>query len=497
MLPVRFRPPRRARWVSVISAALLVCIGAGCEPADELTEPSVQLEGCRLQGVSEELRCADVQVFEDRAAGQGRSIPIHVVVAPAFAPRPAADPLFFLAGGPGQAAAELLPQILPLLDRVRRQRDLVFVDQRGTGGSNGLECPIADDLSLAERLEDGFDPQKITECLQAQEGDLTLYGSAAAMDDLDDVRAALGYGQINLYGVSYGTRAALVYMRRHPQHVRSVVLDGVAPLTMKLFVPFGEDGERALNKAFDDCAADQDCSAAFPQLRSEFEQLLNSFGDGREVAVHDPLSGEQEVVTLNRDVLAGGVRGLLYNASLASLLPLSIHEAAAGNLDPLIGQMLTMASGTSTGFYEGMMLSVVCSEDVPFITDADVEAQVGSHFLGDRLVRLMRDTCDLWPKTAIDPAFKQAVESDAPTLVLSGDLDPVTPPRWGDEATKTLSNSRHIVVPGTGHNAAFSGCLPRLFAEFIDTADAHSPDAECVEAIKRPPFFLDFAGGAP
>jgi pimeloyl-ACP methyl ester carboxylesterase len=473
---------------------LAACGGDGVE---ETMDRDLPLTPCHVRGVDAETFCGSYTVYEDREAASGRTINLRVVVVPALNPKPQPDALFFLAGGPGQAASEVMAAALPNFYAVHKNRDIVFIDQRGTGSSNPLDCPDETGGTLAGLFGGAeLDPEALEHCLEGLDADPTLYTTPLAMDDLDDVRAVLGYERINLYGVSYGTRAALVYMRRHPERVRSAILDGVVPTEMEVFLHFARDGQAALESIFTDCAASESCSSAFPDLEQTFNELLESFDPPREITVDHPLSGAEETFEVTRDALAGNVRGLLYAPYLTALLPLAVDQAAKEEFDPLVAQSQGLAGGVSDGMSLGMMLSVVCAEDLPRITPGMREdASVGT-FLGDAIVGMMADACETWPRGALPPGYNDPVHSEAPALVLSGALDPVTPPRWGDQALRGLPNGVHAIAPGAGHNVAPYGCAPRRIAEFIETADARALDLDCFEDIQRPAFFIDFAGPA-
>ena len=470
----------------------------GCAPSGP-GEVGVRqiLTPCHVQGLDAESLCGTVTVFEDRAAQQGRTIDLNILVVPAVSPSPRPDPVFVLAGGPGQAATEVASATLPAFQKVQKRRDLVFVDQRGTGKSGGLRCPAEEGLALAAQL--ALDPvaeaARCRAALSAQ-ADLTKYDTATAMDDLDQVRSALGYTQINLYGVSYGTRAGLVYMRRHPASVRTAILDGVAPLQMPVGLYFAQDGQAALDALSADCAAEAGgCAEAFPALPETFAQVQASLEPPRAVVVEHPRTGAPETLTLDRDTLGAGVQALLYMPLISSLLPLTLSAAAEGNFDPFITQAFGFSEGVGQGISDGMRLSVMCAEDVPRYPE-DLAPYGEGTALGSGMAASLRDTCADWPRAAIPPAFWEPVTSDVPTLLLSGALDPVTPPRWAALAAETLPRARHLIAPGAGHNVAPYGCMPRLIEEFLDAGDAAGLDVSCVERIQRPPFFIDFAGPA-
>jgi pimeloyl-ACP methyl ester carboxylesterase len=483
------------RFALFILALLLVA--AGCGQADSpALEPTLELTPCRLDG-GRDARCGTLTVFEDRAAGAGRTIDLGIAVIPATGSEPAADPLFLLAGGPGQAAIEAFGPVVGLFSDVLEERDIVLVDQRGTGQSNPLACENLDDESLPADLPDEQVVMLMDDCRRTleQNADLSLYTTDLAMQDLDDVRAALGYEQINLYGASYGTRAALEYMRRFPDRVRTAVLDAVAGPELLLFDQMPVDGQRALDLLLERCAAEDDCRAAFPDVAAEYAALLDRLDTPERITVPHPLTNEPIELTLTRERLSQYVFNILYSAEFQSLLPLLIHQAyATGDFAPLVVQ--AVAINDSTGLYPGLLYAVACSEDVPLIDlEASRARQEATDFapFADRAAAI----CDTWPQAAVAPDFRDPLVSDIPTLLLSGDADPVTPPAYAAQVAETLSNSRHLILPGWGHGVITAGCMPSVVARFISSGDAADLNTSCLDELRPPPFFTSFTGPEP
>ena len=486
--------------VLLTALALSPAFPAAAQPA---ARSALTLAGCRLDGVPVPASCGELGVFEDRGAGAGQMIDLEIVVIPAVANDARPDPLFILAGGPGQAATDLVRPLLPVLREVRQRRDLVFVDQRGTGGSGELTCAFFetdfDDQELAESFQfDNLPLDRLRECLAEieSEADPRHYTTPLAMDDLDDVRSALGYDAINLYGGSYGTRAALVYMRRHPERVRTAVLDGLAPVSMRLPSNMGVDGRRALEELFADCATDAGCSEAFPLLPQTFERVVRDLEVGpRTLETPHPRTGEPFEFTVTAEIFGGGLRGVLYDPTLASLAPLTIARAAEGDFAPFLAQIVALESAGTLSL--GMFLSVICAEDVSQFGAGEAERLAAEGILGRASIQLITRACGVWPAGELPEGYFDPVRSDAPTLLLSGALDPVTPPRWGEQVLATLDDARHLVAPGAGHGVLVRGCADDLVAEFIDTADHGALDAACLERMRRPPFMLSAAGTDP
>ncbi|WP_253950290.1 alpha/beta hydrolase [Methylibium sp. T29] len=415
---------------------------------------------------------------------------MHYVVVPAAARHKRADPIFFFAGGPGQSAIALAGSVLPLFQRLNNRRDLVFIDQRGTGRSAPLACDAEDELPLAQRFDAERGRQRLAACLASlrklPHGDLRQYTTSIAMADADAVRAALGASQINLVGGSYGTRAALDYLRQFPSHVRRIVLDGVAPPDMVLPASMGQDVEAALARLFTDCEQEPSCQARHPRLRAHWQGLLSAAP--RPASVVDPLDGRPATVRIDVDLLANAVRGPLYAPGLAAALPFAIDEAAAGRYGALVGLAGVLGGGPrTTRLFEGLHFSVVCAEDAP---DAAAPPPSG---LGAVYLRPYAALCRDWPRGSVPPAFRDLPTSQVPVLAFSGTLDPVTPPRHGERVVKALGpRARHVVVPNAGHGVMAIGCTRELLYRFIDADDeaqALAVDAGCLAHLPRPPAF--------
>ena len=491
--PVSGRPP--VPWAALLLAAG-ASLSAACGPDGGNPGARVELSPCFVPGVRAPARCGTVRVPEDRAAPGGRTIDLQVVVVPALASAPEPDPVFFLAGGPGQAATQIAGFALGAADRLRERRDLVFVDQRGTGHSNALFCEVpADDAPLAEQFDSDFDPEDVAWCRDRQTADLRQYTTTVAMDDLDAVRDALGYGQINLWGVSYGTRAALAYVRQHGEHARSVVLDGVAPMSMLLPVSLAKDAERALDRTFEDCAADAACAGAFPDLRARFHAFVARLDEEPlRAQVSHPVTGAREELVIDRRAFVGALRGMLYSADLSALVPLALHRAMSGDATTFVTAARELGGRMERSMAIGLFLSVVCSEDVPFLAPGEIEREAEGTLLGTHAALEIARACALWPKADVPASFREPVTSDVPVLLLSGDLDPVTPPRWAESAAATLSRSKSVVFSGTGHNATVTACARRIAASFVASGAADGLDTACAADIPRPRFFPTFAG---
>ena len=493
---VSFRRKSRSGARERSSAGLCVPLLALACASGAAPERSISLTPCRLDGLGAAAQCGSLRVFENRETRTGRQIDLRVAVVPALAARPRPDPLFILVGGPGQAATQAGAQLAETLSAVRQQRDIVLVDQRGTGGSNPLTCESDRTQPLAEAFAPRSELAEMRACHAGLDADTTLYATPVAMADLDEVRAALGYETVNLWGGSYGTRAALVYLRQYPERVRSVTLDGSAPAALTLPLYVARDTQRALELLFDDCAADPDCQRTFPNARGDFQARLASLeAQPLETTVLHPRLGELSHLRIERAGVASAVRNMLYVPQLAGLLPLAIERTKASDYGTFVAALDAFTSGVEVS--TGMFLSIVCAEDVPRFDAARAAALTQGTFLGGQWLLDLKAQGESWPAAQLPDAYFEPVVSDVPSLLLSGNLDPVTPPSWGELVAQGLHRSRHIVVPGAGHGTTPLGCIPDLLADFLERLAPAQLDASCVERIQRPPFFTSLQGPQP
>ena len=461
---------------------------------------SISLQPCEVPGTNpaakEKALCGTFEVFEDRARKSGRKIALKIVVFPAIGKEKAPDPLFYIPGGPGSSATEDAPFVAQQAAKIREHRDLVFVDQRGTGGSNPLNCDFFDPKNLQSYLGDYFPLPDVRKCREQLEpkADLKLYTTEIAMNDLEDVRRALGYQKINIIGGSYGTRAAQVYLKFHPNSVRAVILHGVSPTNQFMPRDFPQHTERALNGVIADCAADKDCHTAFPNFEAETKTVLARFLRGPvEVEVKRGVANEPAKISLSRDLFAEAIRYMLYQPAAASRIPLFIHLAAQGNFVPLANAAINYRQNLVATGSNGMYLSVTCAEDLPLIKRGEGERSGVNTLLGDYRLRQQRAACELWPRGKISANYAEPTVSDAPVLILTGQWDPVTPPIYGDIAAKHLSHSLHIIVPHGGHG--FGGltrldCIDNLIASFVEKGTTAGLDTSCVSSMSRQGFML-------
>jgi pimeloyl-ACP methyl ester carboxylesterase len=474
----------------LFSLFLAACAPQGLPAAPQ---PSLPLEKCALvspRGTQTDARCGTLTVPENLDDPGGRQIDLNIAVIPAIKRNPQPDALFLLAGGPGQSAIEAFPALLPLLYDIHESRDIVLVDQRGTGKSNPLRCLDLEDESLdeAQVLE------KLKACPAKLDADLRFYTTEIAMTDLDAVRAALGYEKINLYGASYGTRAALTYLRMFPERVRTVTLDAVVDEDFIMFVDAAADGQTALDKLFARCAADEACHSTFPKLESEFNALLARLEQTpAKITMPHPLTNRPLDLTVTTRLVTNMVFSTLYVPDLVATLPLSIHAAyAEENYIPLISSGFMV----DAGLYDGMFYAVTCSEDAPLISaDQAAQSSADSVFI-DRTIDFAA-VCAAWPQGNVSAGFRTPVQSNVPVLILSGEADPITPPYHAEKAAQTLGNDLHLVFAGMGHGNLASRCVANIVRDFIKSGSLAGLDTSCTAGIQPPPFFVDFSGPRP
>jgi pimeloyl-ACP methyl ester carboxylesterase len=440
------------------------------------------LQPCELPRLPEPARCGVLEVFEDRAAARGRKIPLRVVVLPATGSPHAPDPLFILQGGPGQAASNLADFYAEAFGKVRAHRDIVLVDQRGTGGSNALECDL---------FGDGNDPQKllgsslpvaaVRECRDklAARADLSLYTTPMAMEDLDDVRAWLGYQKINLYG----TMAGREYLRRHPSRVRTAVLRAAVAPERSWAVYHGRNTHQALERLFALCAAEARCHAAYPDSWKDLKATFARIGDGGAAVVVDG-----RTVTLRKPAAVAALRAWLAAPASAVELPLMLHKAAGGDLVPLATTALAVRRASPRELAEGMFLTVACSELLAGMDKAALARESAGTFAGTDAIDELVAACAVWPPAAPSrPA--DALPKDVPVLVISGWHDPSTPPESGELVARAFGNSRHMVIHHAGHSFNnLKGCVDEVIASFLAAGSLKGLDLSCAERVAMPAF---------
>lgn len=474
--------------------ALAVCT-APVRTAAELDESACVLEA---PGVSKRFaRCAVLEVPLDPEAPEGEQFELFVARIPAQNAKPQPDPLVLIAGGPGQSTVDFYMLMRGAFGPVRRERDIILVDQRGTGRSaTGFQCELPEDVDFLLSDEGELDAQ-VAECLAGLERDPRFFTTSVAVRDLDAVRRELGVDRWNIYGVSYGTRVAQHYLRRYPERVRTLVLDGVVPPGVVLGPDIARNAQAALERIFNRCTLDYGCWERFGELGPVFDDLMARIKDSPvSVARTNKATGEMEETLVTEEYLMGVTRMFSYSDAWAALLPLIIDEAANGRFEMLLAQAELIRENLDRALSFPMHNSVICSEDHPF--DEVETSPAGNAYLGTSIVDALNVICTRWPRGLVDPDFREPLVSARPVLLLSGSNDPVTPAKYADDVIDAgLSRAIHLVGYDQGHGMAPVGCMRDLMQEFIDTEETEYLDVSCLSRLIPAPFFLSDAGPGP
>lgn len=455
---------------------------------------TMQLADCFVFGVKSQAKCGTLSVAENRSKPQSEDnqINMNVVVLPKFKEESKAYPLFFLAGGPGQAATELAGVINATLSEVRQQHDIVLIDQRGTGKSNALECPMDEIDSLV--FEDASIDWKheVEKCLnQINTKNLSSYSTYDAVEDFEAVRKALGYEKVHLYGGSYGTRSGFAYLKNHPNSIESAILDSNAP--MELIVGFfGQTGQAAFELLLTDCKNHQKCNESFPDLKQDYLKLISQLEQKPyQQEIFHPVSGEKLTVNITKKKVVEAVRAALYDLGSRQSVPYVINAAANGDFRSIAVMISASSEPDKPGkLYIGLTMNIICNEDIPRATEQDFVRDRDNYFSGELGYTSFTDICEYWPNWQAPSNFAEPVTADVPVLLFSGKYDPVTPPQYGEMALKSLPNAKHVVIENGSHVASLRMCADTI-SQFLTNSNFEQLDVECAEQEKTMMFFTD------
>lgn len=491
-----------SRWFLLFFAGALLSVSVRAEPvwSDQVLARvgDLTFHECRLRDDRRlrQVQCARLSVPENPTTPGDERLSLLVVRLPASGAHLAEDPLLALAGGPGQAASESFLWLDRAFAELNRRRTIYLVDQRGTGHSRGQHCDLAGWGTGWVAGEAVDYPALARRCLERFEGEPALYGTAQAVADLEAVRRALELDRWNLYGVSYGTRLAQAYMREHPDSVRTAVLDGVLPLDQALGTDLAVHSQAALERLFERCRSSTDCHKVYADLPGMVEALLAELAaSSRAISYRDSQTGERKTLELSRAHLAALIRMSLYNDRVQAVLPPALAQAHRNGDFGLLARM-TQRLDLGERLALGMHNSVVCAEDVPFYPEQPAPGSESS-YLGETLFEGLRSLCRHWPVEPVAPSFKAPLSSDIPTLLLSGALDPITPPAFAERVGRGLSQSVHRVVPGRAHHVGREGCVPRLIARFVDSAEPDQVGSECLSRLTPAPLWPNLNAPGP
>lgn len=479
-------------------SALMLAIASTVTWASDVKNQNIKTadktDTCYVEGLSDRLNCGFVTVPENPNKPEGKQIQVHYVVLPAVKNANHGEALLAIAGGPGQSAIDNAAGFNAMLSKVRQQRDILLIDQRGTGRSNLLQCDQEMPSALSFNDDNVDNLAEAQKCFANLDADVSQYGSLNAIKDFEAVRTHLGYKKLHLYGISYGTRMAQLYMRLYPEHLATVTLDGIVPMQQSV-LEIGAAIDRAFALLFKDCQQTTACHAQFPELKAEFEQVATSLANAPITEnVSDPVTGEKTILTITRGKFYGSIRLALYQANVRALVPHTIHQAANNNFQPLLG--LYALTIDNAGMAMGMHAAVVCSEDMHRITPA-MREQAKHSFMGKTMLEGLEATCAVWKVPAVDASFSEPIGSDIPTLLLSGEIDPATPPSWGKLAMEKLTNAKHFIAPYATHGVAYQSCANNLIADLVRSGSVKDLDGECLTKDVRRSFYLNASSVEP
>lgn len=471
----------RMRAVLGLAAILAGAAAGGASPA-----PRVELAPCRLPELDTPARCGELRVPENPGLPQGRQLRIAFAVVPASGTRALPDPIVPLMGGPGEDTLSAAGVMAERFRGLRRERDLLLVDQRGTGQSAALRCRLHDPGNAAQNLRDLVPPAAAAACARelAANADLTQYTYLHFARDLEAVRTALGYGPLNLSAGSYGTRAAQVYLRAYPGSVRTAYLGSVIPIDVVTPLTMAKASQAMFESTLDACAADAGCRAAFPRLREQFIETLERLDAG---SVQVAVPGSSAVAPLGRGRYVEWLRSRLYRPGTAAQVPWLIHQAHAGNWPPVVDGILAQAREIDSAYGFGLFFSITCAEDIAFLREGDVEASSGGTFLGDYRVRQQQAACEHWPRASLPAGYRDPIRSPVPAMFVSGDKDAASPLWFTARVAPGFVNRVEVVARGQGHTE-WSDCIGALYEEFIRSGAADGIDPSACPAVPRPPF---------
>lgn len=482
-------------WNNLFKANLLIWVVglSNISLAENISDQQLRLENCHVNGIRQQVQCGTLVTPENYEKPDGVQIDINFVVLPAIDNGKEKLPLMFLAGGPGQAATELASHIYRGFNEIRKTRDLILIDQRGTGKSHALQCEDSLEVDPYTSLPEDFSITDIEQCIAQLTGDLSQYNSENSIRDFDAVRAALDHQQVHIYGGSYGTRAGLVYMRMFPASLKSVVLDSVGPIEVPIGL-FGKSAEQSFIKLIENCQNETSCAGQYPDLAKEFSAITDKLLQApATVEIAHPRLGTNTAFTISNDKFISAIQMQLYSMETRSLVPLLIHQAYLGNYKPLAGLIAQGEGGM--GIYIGLHFNIVCNEDYPKISaDMKVEDADNNFAKGMSLV-MVGKVCSVWPKYQPSNEFYQTVTADIPTLILSGELDPVTPASNGEKSHVNLPNSHHIVSKNNAHIVASTACGITIVNEFLEKQAPKELDESCLEEIPDESFMVGLNGG--
>ena len=469
-----------------LGAGMSITLGVLAQPV-----MAVEINECFVKDLASKVECGELAVPLNYNAPEGDQLDIGFVRLPAFNGAGRKTPLFFLAGGPGQSATSLAARINDMFSDVRSDRDIVLVDQRGTGRSAALECD-QEELDTLAPTSDIIDAEILAKCVEQLPVGIEHFTTANAVRDFEAVREALGLAKVSLYGGSYGSRAAIAYLALAGEHVEAVILDGISPPSVPIGL-FGTSAAASFDLALSRCQQTPECAVRFPGLRDQFERVNGRLKAAPvEVTIPHPTTGKPELLRLWHGQFLNLVRLTLYDPGATALLPLLISEADAGNYQPLAA--LAVGASGMADINIMLNLNIVCNEDAPRFTDATKASDADNNFDREMSHRLWQEACALMPRFSPELGWMSVHGFLNPALLLSGQADPVTPPSNGERAATLFQSARHVIAPHAAHIVASSECGGKMIASFLNNSDPSAIDSSCLDNAPAPRFVLDTMG---
>lgn len=476
--------------------ALLACLTAALFAVERAcAAPAAAEKRCYVEDFETPVRCITFDAPRDYDRPADGVVKLTAVIIPASTGRPSPDPLVILAGGPGQSATSLPSGLPALISEVRKTRDIVLFDLRGTGLSEPLICSGAEEFTYIGNAAPIADASTQIEtfaktCLASLGERTRNHTSREAVEDLELFRQAMGYSSLNLWGGSFGTRIAQHYVRAYGLHARSVILDAAAPAGRSVLASGSMTPDKSLEMVIKACEQDKACAARFPTFRTDLAAIL-ARAEAQPITglVADPVTGRRGSFRLDRTSLGNAIRVALYSRMTTALLPFAVTEAARDNWSPILGMMMAAYDDQLS---MGTQFSMLCVEDW-MQADALAPAERTGQLMKDGFYSIFSPACAVWPKDELPPEMLKPFKSTVPALTISGAYDPVTPPELGEQTSVQFSNSRHLVLENGFHTNSGSPCVAEIIGRFLQNPGG-PPDKGCDGRMPSLHFFLGAAG---
>jgi pimeloyl-ACP methyl ester carboxylesterase len=486
--PVQSSAEPTATANPIVSATATTTAAPTATPRPQRSWP-IKLEDCTIGSAA--AKCGTYRVYENRSAHSGRQIDLKIAVLPATTDQVEPDPLVYFAGGPGGAATDVAPMLKTEFRTLNETRDIVLIDQRGTGGSNLLMCPrpgkpfdVADAAALSAYAK---------ACMDNLDADPSWYTTRAYVDDVNEARQALGYDKINISGGSYGGTVVQVYLLQHPETVRAALINNSTLIDYPIFEHLADSSQRAFDLVMARCEQDEECHAAFPDpqgdLVAAFAQLETQ---PVETTVWDPAISEP--ISVTPAILSGVVHEMLMGANTAARLPRLLHRAVTRDDWDAIAEIYVNHMLPQQRASAGLVMYAVirCAEPWAMGRLDEVERNGQNTYSRDVALaqaQSIAGTCALLPRSEPEALYGPTQKSDVPVLVLNAEEDPQNPPENVAKTAEVYPNSKVLFEPYRGHYTVNWSCLSKVYTEFIELGNVNDLKADCLSKVR--PYAFD------